>query len=114
MTVLYGPKDCSENDPRKIIWGVLEYVEKNKDKLDYPRYRRDGLPISSAPVESLIQRVNRRVKGTEKFWTRAGLEAVLQVRAAHLSEDGRAEAHWANRPLGRVAGRSLFGRRAAA
>lgn len=72
------------------------------------------MPISSAPVESLIKRVNRRVKGTEKFWTRAGLEAVLQVRAAYLSEDGRGEAHWARRPLGRVAGRSLFGQRAAA
>jgi hypothetical protein len=110
----HPPKDCSEDDPRKILWGVLDYVEKNKDKLDYPRYRRDGLPVSSAPVESLIKRVNRRVKGTEKFWTRAGLEAVLQVRAAYLSEDGRGEAHWAHRPLGRVAGRSLFGQCAAA
>ncbi len=108
------PKGCSEDDPRKIIWGVVDYVEKNKDKLNYPAYRRDGLPISSAPVESLIKRVNRRVKGTEKFWTREGLEAVLQVRAAYLSEDGRAEAHWERRPLGRAAGRSLFGQRAAA
>ena len=58
------PKGCSDDDQRKIIWAELDYVEKNKDKLDYPRYRRQGLPISSAPVESLIKRVNRRVKGS--------------------------------------------------
>lgn len=73
-----------------------------------------GPMVATAPVESLIKRVNRRVKGTEKFWTREGLESVLQVRAAYLSEDGRAEAHWERRPLGRAAARSLFGQRAAA
>lgn len=92
----------------------MAYVEKNKDKMDYPRYRREGLPISTAPVESLIKQVNMRVKGTEKFWTKEGLEAVLQVRAAHLSEDGRAEGHWAKRPLGYAARSSLFRPRRAA
>jgi hypothetical protein len=82
--------------------------------MDYSRYRREGLPISSAPVESLIKQVNRRVKGTEKFWTKGGLEAVLQVRAAHLSQDGRAAGHWAKRPLGRAASSSLFRPRGAA
>ena len=75
--------------------------------------------MSSAPVESLIKRVNRRVKGTDKSWIRDGLEAVLQVRAACLSDDGRAEAHWTKRPLGPTpptprAAHSLFRPRAAA
>ena len=64
-------------------------------------------------VESLIKQVGRRVKGTEKFWDKERLEALLQVRAAHLSDDGRAEAHSAKRPLGRAAGPSLFRRPAA-
>ena len=108
------PKDCADDDPRKIVARVINYVDTNKDKIDYPRYRREGLPISSAPMESLIKQVNRRVKGSEKFWIKEGLEAVLQVRAAHLSEDGRVEAHWAKRPLGRAASPSLFRRHAAA
>ncbi len=108
------PEKCPEDDPRKILSGVIEYVEKNKDKMDYPRYRREGLPISSAPMESLIKQVNLRVKGTDKFWVRTGLEEMLQVRAAHLSEDDRAEAHWARRPLGRVASPTLFQRKPAA
>jgi hypothetical protein len=108
------PEKCPEDDPRRVLARVIDYIDSNRDKMDYARYRREGLPISSAPVESLIKQVNRRIKGTEKFWTKEGLEAVLQVRAAHLSEDGRAEDHWARRPQGRAAGRSLFRRRAAA
>ena len=32
---------------------------------------------------------NRRVKGSEKFWGETGAEAILQLRAAFLSEDDR-------------------------
>jgi hypothetical protein len=104
------PEKCSDDDPRKILARAIDYIDKNRNKMDYPRYRRQGLPISSAPVESLIKEMNLRVKGTEKFWIREGLEAILQVRAAHLSEDGRAEALFAKRPLGRAAGKNLFRR----
>jgi hypothetical protein len=39
-------------------------------------------------VESLIKEVNYRVKGTEKFWDNPeGAEAILQLRAAVLSDD---------------------------
>ena len=98
----------SGDDPRKILARERAYVKTNADKMDYARYRREGLPISSAPVESLIKEVNKRVKGTEKFWTKKRLEAVLQTRAAYLSDDGRAEGFWSQRPPGRAAGRSLF------
>ena len=100
------PKGVREDDPRKVLWGTLGYVEKNKDKMEYPRYRREGLPISSAPVESLIRQVNIRVKGTQKFWVREGLEAVLQVNAACLSEDGRLEEFWRCRRRGRAVGQN--------
>ena len=62
--------------------------------MDYPEYRRLGLPISSAPVESTIKQINRRVKGTEKFWLEGGAEAILQLRAAQLSQDDRWNRNW--------------------
>jgi len=66
-----------------------------------------GLQISSSPVESLIKQFNQRVKGTEKFWQRNWLEAVLQSRAAYLSEDGRDKKFWAERKsVGRTVGRN--------
>ena len=73
--------------------------------MEYPRYRRLGLPVFSAPVESTIKQLNRRVKGSEKFWLSGGAEAVLQVHAAYLSQDGRAERLWAQpRPYARAVG----------
>jgi hypothetical protein len=92
-------------EPRQVVADTLAYVKRNRQRMDYPRYRRQGLPVTSAAVESLIKQVNRRVKGTEKFWRRGGAEAVLEVRAAYLSEDGRAEAFHDRRPRGRAVGR---------
>jgi hypothetical protein len=96
-----APAGCSDEDPRKVAADALRYVENNRSRMDYPQYRRLGLPISSAPVESLMKQVNRRMKGTEKFWLEGGAEALLQVRAAHLSEDARSERYW-SRPRPRA------------
>jgi hypothetical protein len=56
--------------------------------MDYPKYRKAGLPVTSSMVESLIKEFNYRVKGTKKSWTRLrGCESILQVRNAVLCED---------------------------
>lgn len=99
------PADCSEDDPRQVLAEALGYVRNNRTRMDYPRYRQMGLPISSAPVESTIKQLNRRVKGTEKFWLEGGAEALLQLRAAHLSGDGTAQRYWERpRPYARAVG----------
>jgi hypothetical protein len=106
------PAAAKEGDRRKVVWEAVGYVANNRDKMDYPRYRRLGLPVSSASVESTIKQVNRRVKGSEKFWLEGGGEALLQVRAAYLSEDGRADRYWAEpRPRGRAVGMGRLGRK---
>jgi hypothetical protein len=88
------PQDAADDDPRRIVRETLTYVDNNRTRMNYPRYRRLGLPISSAPVESTIKLINRRVKGSEKFWLNRGAEAMLQLRAAYLSEDDRASTYW--------------------
>ena len=99
------PQDAADNDARKTLKDTLGYVHNNRGRMDYPRYRRLGLPTSSAPVESTIKQINRRMKGTEKFWLNGGAEALLQLRAAYLSEDDRASAYWSRpRPYARAAG----------
>jgi hypothetical protein len=55
-------------DPYHVIDKTIGYLEYNRLRMDDPRYRRDGLPIMSGRVESLIKQFNRRVKGTEKSW----------------------------------------------
>lgn len=99
------PADAAETDPRQVLQDTLGYVMNNRERMNYPRYRRLGLPISSAPVESTIKQINRRVKGSEKFWLHGGAEAMLQLRAAYLSEDDRASAYWSRpRPYAPAAG----------
>jgi hypothetical protein len=50
-------------------------------------------------VESLIKQINRRVKGTEKFWNPTSAEMILQLRAAYLSDDERLAKHLKSRPI---------------
>ena len=79
-----------ENDPRKPIVDAARYLRNNRGRMDYPHYRRLGLPVTSALMESLVKEVNYRVKGTEMFWNDPeGAEAILQVRAATLCDDNR-------------------------
>ena len=104
--------DAKETDPRKIAAETVTYVTNAQGRMNYAEYRRQGLPISSAPVESVIKQLNRRVKGTEKFWISGGAESMLQIRAAILSEDGRAERYAHRpRPRGRAVGGNRLGRR---
>lgn len=92
-------EELPDSDPRVAVQSAITYLENNGVHMNYPAYRQQGLPVTSAPVESLIKEVNYRVKGTEKFWNHpAGIEAILQVRAALLSSDGRLSKHLKNRP----------------
>jgi hypothetical protein len=91
-------EDPPEGDPREVIARALTYLTNNAPRMDYPRYRRLGLPVTSSLVESLIKQFNYRVKGTEKFRDVGGAESILQVRAALLSEDERLDEHMKTRP----------------
>lgn len=88
----------AEDDPMRVIARVIGYLEENRDRMAYPSYRRQGLPWTTSHVESTVKAFNRRVKGSEKFWSESGAEAMLQVRAAFLSEDGRLDRHMKEQP----------------
>lgn len=92
-------KEASETDPRVIVSKTITYLENNQPRMDYPEYRRQGLPVTTAWMESLVKEINYRVKGTEMFWNDPeGAEAILQVRAAALSDDDRLANHLRTRP----------------
>jgi hypothetical protein len=89
----------TDDDPRSIVQTTVTYLENNRPRMDYPEYRRQGLPVSSSMVESLIKEINYRVKGTEKFWNRPeGAESILQIRAAALCDDDRLSEWIIHRP----------------
>jgi hypothetical protein len=92
-------EELAAHDPRQLVADAVRYLGNNQERMAYPRYRQEGLPVTSSLVESLVGEFNARVKGPEKFWNRpAGAEAILQVRAALLSEDDRLARHFAQRP----------------
>lgn len=91
-------EELPATDPRRVVAEGLSYLSHNAARMDYPRYRREGLPITSSLVESLVGEFNARVKSKQKYWERGeGAEAILQLRAAVLSEDGRLERYFAQR-----------------
>lgn len=92
-------EELPDHDPRVVVQTTVTYLENNQARMNYPEYRRAGLPVSSSMIESLIKEINYRVKGTEKFWNRpAGAESILQVRAAALGDDDRLSQWILNRP----------------
>jgi len=65
--------------------------------MNYPEYRKHGLPISSCHVESLIKQYNLRVKSTEKFWNESSLKGVLHIKSSMFSDDNSWNQFWADR-----------------
>ena len=66
------PPQSPETDPRKIVATTVSYLQNNRHRMDYPAYRRAGLPVTTAWMESLVKEINYRVKGTEMFLERSG------------------------------------------
>ena len=91
---LGSPTDESESHPRQVVARALAYLQNHQEQMKYAQYRRLGLPITSSYVESAVKQFNQRVKGTEKFWTERGAEAILQLRADQLSENEPMERFW--------------------
>lgn len=92
-------EDAGEDDPREQLRKIIGYLQNNQSRMHYDRYRREGLPTTSAWMESAVKEMNYRIKGTEMFWNNpAGAEAILQIRSAALSDDDRLTRFLTGRP----------------
>jgi hypothetical protein len=90
------PPNGDETSPAAIVAKTLGYLKNQRSRMKYDQYRKLGLPITSSHIESTIKQINRRVKGTEKFWDQ-GAEPVLQLTADHLSETTDLARFWTHR-----------------
>ena len=79
------------------MFEASRYLKNNSERMRYDEYRRQGLPIMTSAVESVIKMLNKRVKGSEKFWSEPGAEAILQLQADHLSETETMSRFWLER-----------------
>jgi hypothetical protein len=86
--------DAGASDPRRRVHRAVTYYENHRTRMDYPEYRRLGLPLTSSHIESTIKLIAARVKGSEKFWSRSISEAVLQLRGDYLSDSRPLDSFW--------------------
>lgn len=86
-----------DTSPRQLVAQALTYLQNHQSQMKYAEYRQQGLPMTSSYVESAVKQFNQRVKGTEKFWSEEGAEAILQLRGDHLSDDEPLTAFWQTR-----------------
>jgi len=104
-------QETPKTAPSAIVATSLGYLRNQQSRMDYPAYRKQGLPITSSYVESTVKQINRRMKGTEKFWSQ-GVESMLTLVADHLSDTPTLSRFWRNRPS-RLTGFRCYQSRAA-
>jgi hypothetical protein len=88
------PPEAGENDPREIVRRSTVYYRNHRGRMNYPAYRQSGYPLTSSIIESTVKQVSRRVKGTEKFWSSEGGEALLRLRGDYLSSRRPMDDYW--------------------
>lgn len=95
-----GPPQAGDGPehPRRVLANNVGYFQTHRRHMDYPTYRRKGWPIGSGVTESGVKQFNKRVKGTEQFWSLPGVETILALRALWLSQDDRWRRYWDTRP----------------
>lgn len=90
------PPPGDKKSPAALVLRGATYLRNQRSRMRYHEYRREGLPITSSHIESIVKQVNRRVKGTEKFWDQ-GIEPLLHLVADQLSETHRERDFWRQR-----------------
>jgi hypothetical protein len=72
------------------------YFERNAERMRYPEFRRQHLFVGSGVIEAGCRTVvGSRLKQSGMFWTVAGANAIIALRACCLN--GALEDHWASR-----------------
>ncbi len=74
---------------RETLRQLMTYLENNRQRINYPRYRELGLKIGSGQVEGACKSlVGARCKQAGmRNWTHRGAEGVLRLRAALQTEE---------------------------
>jgi hypothetical protein len=90
------PEKQETGTPRSQVASSLGYLTNQRERMKYNEYRQKGLPITSSPIESTIKQINRRIKGTEKFWS-DGADPMLHLVADRLSQTNVVDKFWARR-----------------
>jgi hypothetical protein len=72
----------------KTLLDVAAYFKRNRERMRYDTYLANGWPIASGSVEGACKNLIRdRFERSGMRWTQETAEALLRLRALHLSGD---------------------------
>lgn len=75
------------DEQREAVRLATGYFTRNRERMRYPEFRRQGMMIGSGPVEAGCKIVvGQRLKGAGMRWSGRGADACLAVRTALLSQ----------------------------
>jgi hypothetical protein len=87
--LLAEARAAADPTPTEAVQRELDYLERNRARLDYRHYRAQGWFIGSGVVEAGCKRViGQRLKQSGMFWREQGATAVASLRCALLSAGG--------------------------
>lgn len=75
------------------VWKEMAYFRNHADLMRYARFRRNGWPIGSGPVEAACKTlIKQRFCGSGMRWTPTGGQTILDIRS--LIKSNRWDAFW--------------------
>lgn len=80
---------------RQAADGLLHYVAKRREMIQYPEFQAKGWQIGSGPTEALCKTTTARLKGSGMRWDADNAEAVMALDA--LEQSGEWKTYWRSR-----------------
>jgi len=97
-TLVREARDALPKDPQtaKDARTQIDYFEKNKERMRYAQFKRQGFFVGSGVIEAACKNlIGKRLKQSGMEWTVRGANAIIALRCTILS--GRAEDFWEQR-----------------
>lgn len=83
-----GTKRQVTGSKKATLAKVCAYFENNRGRMHYDAYLAKGYPIASGVIEGACRHlVKDRMERAGMHWTRAGAQAMLDVRSIHINGD---------------------------
>ena len=77
--------ECAKSDAKARLETEAGYFSSNHQRMQYRDFQLAGLPIGSGTVESAAKQTKQRISAAGMRWSRNGLENILPLRAALMS-----------------------------
>ncbi len=78
-------EELTDDDKRKELENLREYIGKRIAMTDYPSFLDQGYDIGSGPTESFCGCLTDRLKGSGMRWDKDNAEAVMAVASIYYS-----------------------------